>query len=135
MKKDKKKLLRSFEKAFRLSEAKDLLSPRWLKENQEPRAPHSTGFCYIAAEAAYHILKKEGPTAVCASYEEENGEHSTHWWIIIDDKKFDPTKSQYTKLGEKPPYHLGVRKGFLTKKPSKRAKKLMALVKEAYENW
>lgn len=123
------KLLQAFSKAYSLPEAKELLSPRWKAENDEAGAPASTGFCYIAAEAMFHFIKKMKlkPTARCASYEEE-GEACTHWWVVVNNKIVDPTACQYTELGEDPPYHLGRRMGFLTNFPSKRAAKLMKLV-------
>lgn len=121
-------LLNSFEKAYTLPEAKKLLTPRWRAENEAHGAPPSTGFCYIAAEAAYHLLQNERPKGMCASYLED-GKPSTHWWILLKNGTiFDPTASQYTGLGESPPYHLGVGKGFLTSKPSKRAAVLMQMV-------
>jgi len=122
-------LLRAFEQVYPLPEAQRLLQPRWLLENQRPGAPASTGFCYIAAEAAFHFLKHKWPTGMCAVYEED-GAKCTHWWIQIGSKIVDPTASQYTGLGENPPYHLGRGKGFLTSHPSKRAATLMKLVRE-----
>ena len=118
----------AFEKAYLLPEAKKLLTPRWKAENDGPGAPPSTGFCYIAAEAAYHLLKHKKPKGMCASYHED-GQAATHWWIVLENGVvFDPTATQYTGLGEDPPYHLGKGKGFLTIRPSKRAAKLMNLV-------
>jgi hypothetical protein len=49
--------------------------------------------------------------------------------LIVNGRIFDPTATQYTELGLIPPYHLGKGKGFLTKNPSKRAKKLIKEVR------
>lgn len=125
------RLLTAFEDAFVLPESKSLLAKRWRTKNSAVGAPPSTGFCYIAAEAVYHILKDAGleAKAYCASYE-ENGKSSTHWWVEVEDWIVDPTASQYTMVGEKPPYYLGRGKGFLTKKPSKRARQLIETVRQ-----
>lgn len=122
------KLILAFEKSYRQKHIVDLLSPRWKNQNQKVGAPNSTGFCYIAAEAAFHLLKNKNPKAMCASYIED-GMPCTHWWLLINGKIFDPTATQYTELGLSPPYHLGKGKGFLTKKPSMRARKLIKEVK------
>lgn len=123
-----KKMLLAFEKSYCQPHVISLLSPRWKNQNQKSGAPHSTGFCYIAAEAAFHLLKSKNPKAMCASYIED-GDHCTHWWLMINGKIFDPTATQYTELGLIPPYYLGKGKGFLTKTPSKRAQKLIKEVK------
>ena len=123
-----KKLFKAFEFAFELEETKKLLSPKWKKENKG--APASTGFCYIAAEAINYILGSQGKP-FCASYI-EGGKKYTHWWIELNGDIIDPTATQYTKLGKKPPYNLGVGKGFLTKKLSKRANKLLKIVEIFY---
>ena len=104
--------------------SKDLLSPRMKKviEKQPPR--HKTaGHCYITAEALYHLLggKEKGLKPFVAM--QDTG--ITHWWLEWDGEIVDPSKEQFTSENRDPPYHLGVCKGFLTKKPSKRAKILM----------
>lgn len=52
-----------------------------------------------------------------------------HWYLVLDSGSdgiaphiIDPTASQFR---EPPPYHRGSGRGFLTKKPSKRARALM----------
>lgn len=121
------RLLTAFEKVYTTNEAKLLLRKDWYELNKN--APHATGFCYIAAEAAFHLLggKDKGIISYCASYLED-GKKCTHWWIVKDGKIIDPTASQYLKLGLQPPYHLGKKVGFLTKEPSKRACALMNMV-------
>jgi hypothetical protein len=122
-----RQLLRAFEKAYRLEEAKKLLRPDWRALNVN--APHSTGFCYIGAEACFHLLggKNAGLLSYYAAYEED-GMRCTHWWLKKKGRIIDPTASQYTELGLKPPYHLGKGAGFLTLKPSRRAYILMEMV-------
>lgn len=125
---DRNKLLSAFEKAYRQPHIVKLLTPRWRKENQG--APPSTGFCYLAAEVAFCYFKDQQPKPMCASYI-ENGQPCTHWWIKLNDGSiFDPTATQYPKLGLQPPYHLGKGKGFLTKYPSNRASKLWKEVRK-----
>ncbi|MCW4026230.1 MAG: hypothetical protein NWE76_01940 [Candidatus Bathyarchaeota archaeon] len=80
------------------------------------------GHCYVASETLYHILGAE-KSDYCATRVKHEG--TTHWYLTH--KKtgdiIDPTRDQF----ETPvPYDEGVRAGFLTKEPSKRAKTLMA---------
>ncbi len=120
-------LLEAFEYAYRTEEAKALLRKDWREANHG--APHATGFCYIAAEAAFHLLggKSGGLKSHCAVYLED-GKRCTHWWLTQGKRIIDPTASQYLELGLDPPYHLGKGSGFLTKQPSKRAARLMEIV-------
>lgn len=101
----------------------DLLKGRW-KHQEHPLDGH----CYIATEALYHLLNGERYQPYFASYLDKVGK-ATHWWLV--DKKtgeiFDPTKEQY--LPQQPPYNIGRRGGFLTKKPSKRCKTLLSRIK------
>ncbi len=120
-------LVDAFEAAYRLEETKKLLRKDWRELNKG--SPHATGFCYIAAEAAYHILGRKGLKSLYAAYEED-GKRCTHWWLLRGKEIIDPTASQYRELGLEPPYHLGKGAGFLTKQPSKRARKLMEIVLE-----
>lgn len=122
-------MLKNLEKSYRLDEAKNLLRKDWKKLNKD--SPHSTGFCYIAAEACYHLLggAKAGLKVFYAAYVED-GMKCTHWWLCDKEGKIvDPTASQYTEVGLSPPYHLGKGSGFLTRQPSKRAAELMKLIK------
>src|SRR5581483_10696597 len=80
--------------------AKHLLRPDWRKENEKSKI-HSTGFCYIASEALYHMLggTKSGMKPMCAPY----AKGKTHWWLEKNGNVYDPTADQYVQ----PPYHLG----------------------------
>lgn len=95
----------------------DLLSKRYQAE-QHPLGGH----CYVAAEALYHAMggKEAGLVAYVASVD-----NTTHWWIQKGQRRYDPTKLQYTDLGLEPPYHLGRPCGFLTRQPSKRAREVL----------
>lgn len=90
----------------------DLLKPEW-RAKWSPTNP-LYGHCYAASEALYHLLggKEAGWVPVYARH---------HWWLENRNTgtRLDPTVEQYK--GKAPPYKHGVRKGFLTKQPSKRA--------------
>lgn len=91
------------------------------------------GNCYVTCEALYHLLggKDAGltPHTVCH-------EGDVHWYLVrrrdywLGEKVgtfehrdiLDPTAAQFR---EPPPYERGTARGFLTKKPSKRARALM----------
>lgn len=106
-------------KAIHKSLTPELLNKRW--RNQADK--FCTGHCYTGAEALYHLLggKSANLEVYVASYTSDEGK-CTHWWLRTSKGKIlDPTKIQYTAYGEQPPYHLGRKCGFLTKKPSKRA--------------
>lgn len=78
------------------------------------------GHCYLASEVLYHISggKSAGLKAVRVRHQGD-----THWWIRdASGCDIDLTASQFD---EPPPYDKGVPTGFLTKKPSKRAQKLI----------
>lgn len=76
-----------------------------------------TGHCYVASEAAYHLLggKKAGWKPMFMNHEGE-----PHWFLRNDrlDQNLDITEGQF----DTPPDHSkATGKGFLTKRPSKRA--------------
>jgi hypothetical protein len=87
------------------------------------------GNCYVTCEALYHLLGGKGggltPHTVRVGRE-------VHWYLVIDIRAslnvakmiLDPTRSQFPP-GTAIPYHQGRGRGFLTKKPSKRARALM----------
>lgn len=92
----------------------------------EPEPEPQRGNCYVAAEALWHILGgRFGPWDVYR-LKLESGE--THWFLRHNEAGIvvDPSRAQFPdKL---PPYWDGVRAGFLTKQPSKRAQKLMDIL-------
>ena len=82
------------------------------------------GNCYVTCEALYHLLggKKAGWKPMFMYHE-----GSSHWFLRYNvypnfRKIIDPTVKQFKT---KPDYSKAKGKGFLTKKPSKRAKALM----------
>lgn len=118
------KIIKRLKKCY--PKALHLLNKEWRDINKNSKIP-STGFCYIATEALFHLLEdKNNYTPYCATYY-EGKRRCTHWWL--KHKKsgliLDPTDCQYDE--EVPPYHLGRGMGFQNgySKPSKRAKALI----------
>jgi hypothetical protein len=78
-----------------------------------------TGHCYHASEALYHMSggKKSGLKPMNMKHE-----GSSHWFLLDGEKVVDPTSDQF----ESTPNYLKARgRGFMTKKPSKRAQMLI----------
>lgn len=81
------------------------------------------GNCYVTCEALYHLFG-----GLNSEWKPMNMKHEgdSHWFlkhksgIIID-----PTASQFNNT---PDYSLARGRGFLTKEPSKRAKKMMEIM-------
>lgn len=79
------------------------------------------GHCYVASEAVYHLLggKRAGFTPCRARIGSD-----THWWLVHESGVIiDPTADQFDFSV---PYHVGVRAGFLTIKPSRRCMAVLA---------
>ena len=77
------------------------------------------GNCYVTCEALYHLMggRKSGWQPAYLKHEGD-----THWILRRGDVILDPTVKQFRT---KPKYAKARGCGFLTKKPSKRAKALM----------
>ena len=89
------------------------------KEYRDEENP-LTGHCYVASEVLFHALggKQAGWHPVFLYHEEQ-----PHWYLENDDGTvLDFTSSQFDTP---PPYGTGVRRGFLTKRPSKRAREVL----------
>lgn len=102
----------------------DDLRKKKYRGNPNPVAGH----CYIVCEAIYHL----GTGHWLPCFVTHEGE--PHWYLIhkYNKKILDPTASQFQTPV---PYHLGIRKGFLTKNPSKRCSELMdRVLSEGKEN-
>ena len=92
------------------------------------------GHCYVASEAYYHLRKKyqgriygDAPATALKPHTVRVG-GDVHWFLRDQDGAVvDLTCGQFW---DPVPYHLGRGRGFLTKKPSKRA----AVVIERVEN-
>jgi hypothetical protein len=89
------------------------------------RRKRPRGNCYVTCEALYHLMggKKVG---LVPNYMKHEGE--THWFLTLDVGHprglivIDPTVRQFRT---KPNYDKGRGSGFLTKRPSKRAREMM----------
>lgn len=80
-----------------------------------------TGQCYVASEALFHLLGGPSGEYKPAFVRHEGGPH----WFLVSDKSgdvLDATASQFESVA---PYELAVRKGFLTREPSRRARVVM----------
>jgi hypothetical protein len=83
------------------------------------------GNCYVTCEAMYHLL---GGAAAGYKPMVMRHESDTHWFLLHTSGMYnlgmvvDPTVSQFKT---KPDYSKARGCGFLTKKPSKRARELM----------
>jgi hypothetical protein len=101
------------------------LSTDLLKKEYRNNSHPMTGHCYIAAEAAFHLLgKKNGWKSYVLPKKVLN---VTHWWLQKGKDIFDPTAEQFDFIV---PYDQGKSCGFLTKRPSKRAKILLKRIKK-----
>ena len=109
-----------------VSGVKRALTPGLLQEPYRSRVLSGqcdpmTGHCYVASEAAYHLLggKQRGWVPVFVRHE-----GSPHWFLRGPGGQIvDITASQFRTPV---PYEKGVAKGFLTRKPSARARLVMA---------
>lgn len=96
--------------------------------------PPPRGNCYVTCEALYHLLG--GALAGYVPYTVRH-EGDVHWYLVLTlpvmgpnglihiKTIVDPTASQFKT---RPPYDQGRGRGFLTKKPSKRAAALMKVL-------
>ena len=100
----------------------DLLNAEW-RQRVQPGDHPTTGHCYVAAEAAYHLYgKRRGfqPRVLRVG-------EVTHWYLEHPKtgERIDPTAEQF----EAPlPYQDGRYCPFLTKQASKRARVLLRRV-------
>lgn len=101
----------------------DLLSPFW-RERITGNLGVTEGHCYVAAEAAFHMLG--GKNAGYKAYVCKQSNGDTHWFIRDHNNNIiDPTAEQYLLDGQDPPYDIGRPCGFMTSKPSKRAREVI----------
>lgn len=117
----------------------DLLTPEYRGYVRKYKLNRFAGHCYTASEAYYHLEgKKLGykpcytkVMTFCVDANPPLGAYCTiltHWYLKKDDLILDLTSEQFE--GQPIPYDKGRRCGFLTKKPSMRARELMARVSE-----
>lgn len=105
-----------------------VLTPDLLKKEYREGNKYNPlfGYCYVATEALYYLLKSEK----FKPYRARDGNGVVHWWLQDDEGNIlDPTAEQYAMQGLKPPYDKGCRAGFLTSKISRRGKTII----ERYE--
>jgi len=83
------------------------------------------GNCYVTCEALYHLLG--GKAAGLTPHTVRVG-REVHWFLVLAVGSWsvvlDPTKSQFPR-GTAIPYNRARGRGFLTKRPSKRALAMM----------
>jgi len=108
-----------------------VLTPDLLSKGRDYDPSNPTmGHCYVAAEALYHLILEYAPDCKPRPQVARDVDGDTHWWLLVFDADnkgwiIDPTEDQYRSQGEKPPYLFGRGRGFLTKEPSKRARKVI----------
>jgi len=99
------------------------------RKHRPADAVPSWGCCYVSCEALWHLgARDEGfVPAYLWLDESESAIFASHWILIrADGQVLDPTVDQFDAP---PDYSSPKRCGFLTKRPSYRAQKLIALVK------
>lgn len=87
-------------------------------------AKHKRGNCYATCEALYHLVggKKAGWKPMRLKMNSRDKE--CHWFLLHENGVImDPTRRQFGK--RIPNYKRAIGSGFLTKRPSKRARALM----------
>ncbi len=96
------------------------LSDDLRKEKYRGNPNPAAGHCYVASEAAYHLLPEGHLYVPC--HLKINGD--THWFLRnkLTYCIIDPTADQFDDI---PDYDRGTGAGFLTKQPSKRAQELL----------
>ena len=93
-------------------------------------AKPSWGCCYVATEALYHLWGKEnGFTPMRVKYRLNCKTSGMHWFLEQRKAGFqlDITADQFTPLppNRVPDYENAIPCGFMTKKPSKRAQRII----------
>jgi hypothetical protein len=103
---------------IRLSLTDELRRPQYRGDPNPVR-----GHCYVASEAAYHLVGGKASGYVpCQIWHEGD----SHWFLRGPDDIIDPTSDQFVTPV---PYHSGIGKGFLTRQPSRRAQIVMSRVR------
>lgn len=105
----------------------DLLAPKYRRMKKNGNFPNTFGHCYVASEAAYYLLGGKS-----GGWKPMHMSHlgASHWFLLHDSGKvLDITGDQFSAL---PDYNKARGTGFLTKEPSKRAKKLLIRIKESH---
>jgi hypothetical protein len=103
-----------------LLESDDLRRAPW-RGSANPYAGH----CYVASETLYHLLGGPSSDLRPATVKIHD---VVHWFLEGPGVILDPTADQFN---HKVPYEEARRRGFLTKKPSRRAQELIRRVRAA----
>jgi hypothetical protein len=112
-----------------MQRVKAALTPDLLKQPYRRRveagADPMTGHCYVATEALFHLFGGFRQKRYKPMYIRHEG--GPHWFLLSSDLAvIDATKEQFSTAV---PYALGKGKGFLTRKPSARAREVIARVR------
>ncbi len=123
-----------------INKIKANLTPDLLKKEYRDSNKNNPmfGHCYVATETLFHMLydvnKSDDNFFVFNGVNDnefkphygKDDNNITHWWLQNSEGKIlDITSEQYTSFNKVPPYKNGRKGYFLTKYPSKRAKKLI----------
>jgi hypothetical protein len=109
--------------SFDSGAARNLRREPW---RSDPGAVDSAGHCYVACEVLYHALG--GPLGAWRPTHLRH-EGASHWFLRdrYSGAVMDPTADQFATPPTAADYARGRGCGFLTRAPSKRARKLAAL--------
>lgn len=105
----------------------DLLTPKYRRLKKNTKVPNTFGHCYVASEAAYYLLggKEEGWKPM-----HMNHLGASHWFLKHESGAIlDLTRDQFNSPLD---YSKARGAAFLTRQPSKRAKKLLIRIKESH---
>lgn len=112
-----------------LSQHPELLKAKYRRaQDRHPMAGH----CYVASEALFHLR----PDLELHPVTMRVGD-AVHWWLVDDQgNEFDVTREQFRDTVSE---FKGTRRGFLTKKPSRRAQQVIDAFRREhpgqYEVW
>lgn len=104
----------------------DLLTPKYRRMKKANNLPNTFGHCYVASEAAYYLLggKEEGWKPMHMTHL-----GASHWFLKHESGYIlDLTYNQFKSPLD---YSRARGTGFLTKTPSKRAKKLLIRIQDS----
>jgi len=107
----------------------DLLNSYYRHTRPEDAHP-VWGHCYVATEVLYHLWGKKAGFKPCYVRIGRGCIVLGNHWFLTNDARtvyVDPTMEQFN---EPLPYDIGKRCGFLTRKPSKRARIVMRRIKQ-----
>ena len=106
-----------------IQKIQSVLSPDLLKPSWTLRGHPLSGHRYVASEVLYHLWgKKKGFKPQVIEVEIQPSLWVTHWYLKKGVVILDPTSEQFPF---RIPYNEGRGCGFLTSKPSKRAKEVI----------